>query len=185
MENGETTKSAAKKSSLRTVDTFAVQCEKCYKWRVIDTEEEYEEIRSTILEEPFICGRKPGVSCEDPADIEYNATRTWVIDKPGLPKTPEGFKRSLVLRRDYSKLDAYYITPSGKRVRTRNEIASFIEANPQYKGISIKDFDFGSPKVMEDTIPAEYVKKSSSPSSNKKSKTSKDAVSNGTVLHLE
>ncbi|WCJ21470.1 methyl-CPG-binding domain 4 [Euphorbia peplus] len=142
--------------AVRSVDTYAAQCETCLKWRVIGTQEEYEEIRSKIKDIPFVCERKDGVSCDDPADIECNASRTWVIDKPGIPKTPEGFTRSLVLRRDFSKMDAYYITPTGKKLRTRNEIAAFLEANPKYQKVSIDEFNFTSPKVMEDTIPEDY-----------------------------
>lgn len=144
---------------------------------MVDTQEEFEEIRSKLIEEPFYCDKKPDVSCENPADIEYDATRTWVIDKPNTPKTPEGFKRTLVLRRDFSKLDAYYITPTGKRLRTRNEMASFIKANPKYKDVSPFDFDFVSPKIMEDTIPEHVVKKASSNGNgNSRIKTPKDEV---------
>lgn len=148
---------------------------KCYKWRVIDTQEEYEEIRSKFTEEPYICSKRPGMSCKDPADIEYDASRTWVIDKPNIPKTPEGFKRSLVLRKDFSKLDAYYISSSGKKMRTRTEVAAYLEANPELKGVSIDNFSFHCPKVMDDTIP-EYAEKkaSSGGSANKKMKISKD-----------
>lgn len=131
---------------------------KCYKWRVIDTQEEYEEIRSKFTEEHYVCSKKPGISCKDPADIEYDASRTWVIDRPNIPKTPEGFKRSLVLRKDFSKLDAYYISSSGKKMRTLTEVAAFLEANPELKGVSVDDFSFHCPKVMEDTIP-EFVEK--------------------------
>uniref|UniRef100_A0A6N2NG25 MBD domain-containing protein n=1 Tax=Salix viminalis TaxID=40686 RepID=A0A6N2NG25_SALVM len=84
---------------------------------------------------------------------KYNATRTWAIDKPGILKTPEGFKRSLELRRDFSRMDAYYITPTGKKLRTLNEIAAFIEANPKYQDVKLSAFSFTSRKVMEDTIP--------------------------------
>ncbi|KAJ9187692.1 hypothetical protein P3X46_003117 [Hevea brasiliensis] len=176
-DNRETPKTSSKNPrwAVRSVDTYAAQCEKCSKWRVIATQEEYEEIRSKIFENPFVCDRKPGVSCEDPPDIEYNATRTWVIDRPGIPKTPIGFKRSLVLRRDFSKMDAYYITPTGKKLRTRNEIAAFLEANPKYKDVSIEDFNFTSPKVMEDTIP-EDARKVNASGSGRKGKASKDAA---------
>ncbi|KAJ8898676.1 hypothetical protein K2173_004710 [Erythroxylum novogranatense] len=174
----DTPKTLSKDSTpaLRSIDTYAAQCNSCYKWRVMATQEEYEEIRSKIVEEPFVCNRKPGITCDDPADIEYDATRTWVIDRPGLPKTPEGFKRSLVLRRDFSKMDAYYITPTGKKLRTRNEIAAFLEANPNYKDVPISQFSFTSPKVMEDTVPEDVGKKvasATSGSSNKKIKASK------------
>lgn len=154
-----------------SVDLYAAQCKSCLKWRVIDTQEEFEEIRSKVIEEPFYCNRKANKSCDDPADIEYDSTRTWVIDKPNLPKAPEGFRRSLVLRKDYSKLDAYYITPTGKKLRTRNEIAAYLKEHPEIKGVSVSDFDFSSPKIMQDTIP-EYVEQKDS--ANKKVKVAKD-----------
>lgn len=154
-----------------SVSVYAAQCDKCLKWRVISTQEEFEEIRSKIIEEPFYCSKRPQVTCDDPADIEYDATRTWVIDKPNLPKTPKGFKRILVLRKDYSKIDVYYITPLGKKVRTRNEVAAFLKANPDYEGtVSPEDFVFTIPKIMMDTIPENVVvpKRSSASVSNKK-----------------
>uniref|UniRef100_A0A6N2NJB8 MBD domain-containing protein n=1 Tax=Salix viminalis TaxID=40686 RepID=A0A6N2NJB8_SALVM len=129
----------------RSIDKYIVQCDKCSKWRVISTVEEYEEIRSKMRETPYVCDRKSGISCDDPADIEYNATRTWAIDRPGILKTPEGFKRSLELRRDFSRIDANYIAPSGKKLRTLNEIAAFIEANPNTKTLTSVYF----PKVWK------------------------------------
>ncbi|BFG43228.1 hypothetical protein CerSpe_295020 [Prunus speciosa] len=182
MDSQRTPRTSSKKPQTGTssIDLYAAQCDECHKWRVINSEEEFEEIRSKMSEEPFYCNKKPGVSCDDPADIEYNSTRTWAIDKPDLQKTPEGFKRHLVLRKDYSKLDAYYITPKGKKVRTRNEIAAFLKENPIYKGISASDFDFASPKVMEDTIP-EIVGKKGSGSSHKKMRPLKDEEETGSV----
>ncbi|CAN0890197.1 Methyl-CpG-binding domain-containing protein 4, partial [Linum grandiflorum] len=141
---------------VRSIDTYTAQCHTCLKWRVIPTEEEYEDIRSRGIADKFTCKSK-GLTCDDPADIEYDASRTWVIDKPGVPKTPRGFKRHLVLRRDFSKMDAYYITPTGKKLRTRNEISSFITSKPEYKGVKVDDFNFATPKVMEDTIPEDVL----------------------------
>ncbi|KAF8080547.1 hypothetical protein N665_0935s0006 [Sinapis alba] len=135
----------------RVVDTYAAQCDTCHKWRVIDSQDEYEDIRSRVLEDPFTCDKKKQVSCEDPADLDYDSSRIWVMDKPGLPKTPKGFKRSLILRKDYSKMDTYYITPAGKKLRSRNEVASYIEDNPEFKDAPLGDFTFTVPKVMEDT----------------------------------
>ncbi|KAJ7977463.1 Methyl-CpG-binding domain protein [Quillaja saponaria] len=173
----ETPKSSSKVSKVKqgSVDIYAAQCNNCLKWRVIDTLEEFEEIREKLTEKPFSCNRKAKLCCEDPADIEYDATRIWVIDKPNLPKAPEGFRRSLVLRKDYSKLDPYYITPTGKALRTRNEIAAFIKANPEYEGIALSSFNFSSPKIMEDTIPETAGKKSSA-NANKRIKILKDDV---------
>ncbi|KEH17392.1 putative DNA-binding domain-containing protein [Medicago truncatula] len=94
----------------------------------------------------------------DPADIEYDSSRIWVIYKPNIPKTPQGFKRIMVLRKDYSKLDSNYITPTGKNLRTRNEIATYLKDHPQPSGVSASEFNFSSPKVMQDTIPEFIVK---------------------------
>ncbi|KAM7253787.1 hypothetical protein ACFE04_031469 [Oxalis oulophora] len=148
-----------KTGTLRSIDTYAAQCEKCFKWRVIDSEKEYEDIRCKNNEYPFSCSRKSGVSCKDPGDIEYDATRTWVIDRSGLPITPVGFKRSLVLRKDFSKMDAYYITPTGKKLKSSKEIAVFLEQNPKYKNVALADFTFSVPKVAEETIPEAIQKK--------------------------
>ncbi|KFK35480.1 hypothetical protein AALP_AA5G289700 [Arabis alpina] len=137
----------------RLVDTYAAQCVQCEKWRVIDNDEEYEEIRSRMLEDPFKCEEKQGWSCEKPTDIEYDSTRIWVMDKLGVPKTPKGFKRSLVLRKDYSKMDTYFISSTGKKLRSRNEIVSFVEANPEFKNVPLGDFNFTVPKIMKDAIP--------------------------------
>ena len=122
-------------------------------------QDEYEEIRSKFNEEPFVCGRIFGVSCNDPTDIKDDANHTWTIDKPGLPKTPPGFSRRLVLRADCSKVDAYYMTPTRDRLRTLNEVAAFLQENPEYKDISLENFNFKVPKIIENTVPACGVKR--------------------------
>lgn len=152
-----------------SIDVYAVQCGDCHKWRVVETQEEFEEIRSKIIEDPFVCSRKAGTTCEDAADIDYDSTRTWVIDRPNLPKPPKGFKRSLILRKDYSKMDVYYITPQGKKLRTRNEVAAFVKANPEYADVSPASFYFATPKIMENTIPQNLAKGSPASSGLKKS----------------
>lgn len=90
------------------------------------SEEEYEKIRSRSSEEPFECMKKPNVTCKDAADIEYDSSRTWVVDKPNIPKTPTGFKRKLIMRKDFSKLDAHYVTPTRKKLRSGIEVAKFL-----------------------------------------------------------
>jgi len=162
-----------KGSTPNTIGLYAVQCGECFKWRLISNEEEYEDIRSKLLEEPFTCNKKPNVSCNDPADIEKDATRTWVIDKPNIPKTPPGFKRKLVLRRDFSKLDAHYVTPTGKKVRSSTEVSKYLEENPDIKGVAVSDFSFTVPKVVEETIPKDVIEKKASARSEKKAKDSK------------
>ncbi|KAJ1425836.1 Zinc finger, CW-type [Sesbania bispinosa] len=64
-----------------SIDIHAAQCKNCTKWRVIDTQEAFEEIRCKAFEEPFHCSLKANCSCDDPTDIEYDSSRTWVIDK--------------------------------------------------------------------------------------------------------
>ncbi|XP_021733395.1 methyl-CpG-binding domain-containing protein 4-like [Chenopodium quinoa] len=155
-----------------TIGLYAVQCGECFKRRLISNEEECEVIRRNLsLLEPFTCNKKPDVSCADPADIEKDATRTWVIDKPNIPRTPVGFKRKLVLRRDFSKLDAHYVTPTGKKVRSSTEVAKYLEENPKIKGVSVTEFSFTVPKVVEETIPKDIERKPSA----KKAKDSKPA----------
>ncbi|XP_047982440.1 methyl-CpG-binding domain-containing protein 4-like isoform X1 [Salvia hispanica] len=136
-------------SSNAFVDLWSVQCAECFKWRLIPTEEEFEEIRSKFSEDPFFCSKKPGVSCDDPADIERDETRTWAIHKPGIPKTPSGFKRTLVMRRDLSKMDCYYDAPNGKKLRALTDVSKFLDKFPEYKkNISPADFSFTSPKLV-------------------------------------
>lgn len=151
------------------VQAYAVQCETCLKWRTISSKEEFEEIRSKHTEEPFFCNKKPNVSCEDPADIEYDSSRTWVMDKPNLPKTPTGFQREVVLRKNFSKMDVHYVTPDGKKIRASTEITNLLKEHPEYK-LSISDFSFTSPRVMGETVPG-YVERKGSTSGNKKLKT--------------
>ncbi|GJX82823.1 methyl-CpG-binding domain-containing protein 4-like protein [Tanacetum coccineum] len=158
-----TPKSSAKKSRgppQSSVDTFAVQCNDCFKWRTIPTEDEFEEYRSKQNEDPFVCTKLEGIVCDSPADIEYDSSRTWVMDKPNIPKTPKGFQRIIVLRRDYSKMDVQYVTPDGTRVRAAPGIIAYLKEHPEYSDISPTDFCFTSPKVMSDTIPEHVEKKS-------------------------
>nr|GEX01081.1 methyl-CpG-binding domain-containing protein 4-like [Tanacetum cinerariifolium]GEX38821.1 methyl-CpG-binding domain-containing protein 4-like [Tanacetum cinerariifolium] len=98
-----TPKSSAKKSRgppQNSVDTFAVQCNDCFKWRTIPTEYEFEEYR--------------------------------IMDKPNIPKTSKGFQRIVFLRRDYSKMDVYYVTPDGTRVRATPGIIAYLKEHPEY-----------------------------------------------------
>ncbi|XP_026453239.1 methyl-CpG-binding domain-containing protein 1-like [Papaver somniferum] len=138
-----------------SIGAFAVQCGKCEKWRLIPTQEEYEEIRANFIEKPWFCDDQYNVDCDDPADIELDNTRTWVIDKPNLPKSPAGFERGMTIRSDHRRLDVFYRAPGGKKVRSPADVEKFLETNPDYKaaGVSVSDFKFISPKIMENTIP--------------------------------
>ncbi|CAA2955698.1 methyl- -binding domain-containing 4-like [Olea europaea subsp. europaea] len=72
MEHSRGTRVAAPRSS---IDVWSLQCEDCLKWRIIPTQEEYEEIRRKIIEDPFVCSKKSNVSCNNPADMEYDNSR--------------------------------------------------------------------------------------------------------------
>uniref|UniRef100_A0A6N2JVW9 MBD domain-containing protein n=1 Tax=Salix viminalis TaxID=40686 RepID=A0A6N2JVW9_SALVM len=69
------------------------------------------------------------------------------------PREQLATKDSLYWLTTISRIDAKYIAPTGKKLRTLNEIAVFTEANLKYKDVKLSDFSFTSPKVMEDTIP--------------------------------
>ncbi|XP_006284563.2 methyl-CpG-binding domain-containing protein 1 [Capsella rubella] len=152
--------SAASSSSLkrkattpaRDIGIYSVQCDKCHKWREIDTQEDYEAIRSRILEVKFECNKKEGMSCAVPGSLEYDSSNIWAVDTAGLPTTPSGFKRILIHRIDYSKIDAYYETPTGEKCRTLKEVEAYLSAHPEYSYALIEEFSFKVPKMMKDTI---------------------------------
>lgn len=133
---------------------YAVQCGKCFKFRLIPTKEEFESIRHNFIEDPWFCNKNPNVSCDDPGDIEQDATQIWVADRPNVPKAPPNTERMLTMRKDLSKMDCYYIMPNGKKVRSTVEVEKFLEAHPEYREqFSISNFSFTSPKMMEEFVP--------------------------------
>ncbi|XP_010912085.1 uncharacterized protein [Elaeis guineensis] len=133
---------------------YAVQCSKCFKFRLIPTKEEFETIRHNFIEDPWFCNKNPNVSCDDPGDIEQDGTQIWVADKPNVPKAPPNTERMLTMRKDLSKLDCHYTMPNGKRVRSTVEVEKFLEAYPEYRDqFSVSSFSFTSPKIMEEFVP--------------------------------
>jgi hypothetical protein len=73
---------------------------------------------------------------------------------------PEGWVRLLVERknegkRSKNKCDLYYITPSRKKIRSRNEMLKFLQSakEPRYDGLRVDDFNFScdSYKVFFET----------------------------------
>ncbi|KAM0834805.1 hypothetical protein ACQ4PT_063326 [Festuca glaucescens] len=100
-----------------SVDTYAVQCGKCWKWRRVPTKIKYDEIREKSRHVPFLCkhvhGWKPGVSCDDPADISQD-DGFWAIDRPCIYQTPFG----------------YYFPPSGKKLRSKTDVENYLRDNP-------------------------------------------------------
>jgi len=71
-------------------------------------------------------------------------------------------------------LDSYYITPTSKQLRSRNEIAAYLKDHPQLNGVSSLEFDFSSAEVIQDTVPEFVVKQKDSVK--KKAKIAKDEV---------
>uniref|UniRef100_A0A0E0L2D9 MBD domain-containing protein n=1 Tax=Oryza punctata TaxID=4537 RepID=A0A0E0L2D9_ORYPU len=148
-------------SSTDSIGMYAVQCCECHKWRKVPTKDEFETIRENFIEEPWHCSKRPDCSCEDAADIEYDSSRIWVLDKPNIPKPPAGTERLVIMRGDLSKMDTYYVMPNGKRVRCTAEVDKFLEANPQYKDrFSVESFSFTTPKIVEETVSHNSVWKS-------------------------
>ncbi|CAL5094863.1 unnamed protein product [Urochloa decumbens] len=140
-------------STKDSVGLYAVQCYKCYKWRMVPTKEEFETLRENFTEDPWFCSRREDCSCDDPADLEYDNTRVWVMDKPNIPKPPPETERLVIMRRDFTKMDTYYVMPNGKRARCAGDVDKFLEAFPGYKDrISTSDFNFAPPKIVEDTV---------------------------------
>ncbi|XP_057836010.2 methyl-CpG-binding domain-containing protein 2 isoform X2 [Cryptomeria japonica] len=154
------------KRVLPAVGEFTVQCAKCLKWRLIPTKEQYEAIRQCILEYPWVCEDAhpwcPNASCNDPGDIEPDNSRLWAIDKPNISQPPTGWERLLVLRGEGASkfADVYYVTPSGKKLRSMVEVDRFLNENPQYimAGVTLSQFSFQIPKPLFDG----YVRKRSS-----------------------
>jgi len=148
---------------LPTVGAFTVQCASCFKWRLIPTKAKYEEIRETILQEPFVCERarewRPDISCKDPTDISQDGSRLWAIDKPNIAQPPRGWERLLRIRGEGSTkfADVYYISPTGKKLRSMVEVEKYLNEHPE-DGVNKSQFSFQIPKPLQDN----YVRKRSS-----------------------
>lgn len=148
---------------LPSVGAFTVQCANCFKWRLIPSKEKYEEIREHILEQPFFCKAatawRADISCDDPADISQDGSRLWAIDKPNIAQPPSGWERLLRIRGEGSTkfADVYYVSPSGKRLRSMVEIQKYLMENPEYTGagVSISQFSFQIPRPLQEN----YVRK--------------------------
>ncbi|KAL1210911.1 Methyl-CpG-binding domain-containing protein 2 [Cardamine amara subsp. amara] len=123
----------------------------------------YEEIRENLLENPFFCVTacewKPNVSCDVPADIYQDGTRLWAIDKPNISRPPTGWQRLLRIRGEGGTrfADVYYVTPSGKKLRSTVEVQKYLNDNPEYinEGVKLSQFSFQIPKPLQD----DYVRK--------------------------
>ncbi|XP_039071856.1 methyl-CpG-binding domain-containing protein 2-like isoform X2 [Hibiscus syriacus] len=147
---------------LPSVGAFTVQCDRCFKWRLIPTKEKYEEIREHILENPFVCVTarewRPDISCDDPTDISQDGSRLWAIDKPNIAQPPPGWQRLLRIRGEGSTkfADIYYQAPTGKRLRSMVEVQKYLIEHPEYAtGVNLSRFSFQIPKPLQE----DYVRK--------------------------
>lgn len=142
---------------LPCVGAFTVQCALCMKWRLIPTKEQYEEIRQSVLEKPFFCSSaaswRPDVSCEDPSDVLQDESHLWAIDRPNIPVAPPGWERQLVIRAaGASKFaDVYYMTPTGRKLRSMPEVERFLAEFPEYgrAGVKHSQFSFIIPRPLD------------------------------------
>jgi len=164
---------------LPAVGAYAVQCVKCFKWRFIPTKEQYEAIRHCASEDPWVCHKasawRPNASCDDPAELSQDITRLWIIDKPNIPRPPTGWERLLTLRGEMTCrfADVYYISPSGKRLRSRVEVEKFLEDNPQYakEGVDISQFNYQIPRPLHEC----YLRKRGASAALNRGKTGRNA----------
>ncbi|CAI9753658.1 unnamed protein product [Fraxinus pennsylvanica] len=140
---------SSQKASKRLSDSitnFTVQCANCLKWRFIPTKEKYEQIRETIVEQPFVCEMahewRPEVTCDvEPDLVKDDGSWRWAIDKPSIPKPPPGWQRILRLRAEGGTkfADVYYVPPSsGKWLRTTREVERYLNEHPEYIGVKLR-----------------------------------------------
>ncbi|XP_006299386.2 methyl-CpG-binding domain-containing protein 3 isoform X2 [Capsella rubella] len=145
----KTQATSTKKPSMTTlIDSYAVQCAKCKKLRYIEAQEKYEEIRSKSPHTCFECK-----SCEELGDVHVDVDSPnvrWFLDQHGIPKTPKGWKRILVVRGNGEKVDVYYETPQQKKVRSPKQVAKFIQDNEEFKDdVKMEEISFVAPKRMK------------------------------------
>ncbi|KAK1353492.1 methyl-CpG-binding domain-containing protein 2 [Heracleum sosnowskyi] len=137
------------------VGAFTVQCSICFKWRLLPSKKKYEEIREHILEQPFVCEAarewRPEISCDDEPDIRQDGSRLWAIDRPNIAQPPLGWERLLRIRGFGGSrfADVYYITPSGKKLRSTVEIQRYLLEHPgEAEGVDLSRFSFQTPKPL-------------------------------------
>lgn len=148
---------------LPSVGAFTVQCANCFKWRLIPSQEKYEEIREHITDKPFVCETvhewRPDVSCDDPPDIEQDGSRLWAIDKPNIALPPPGWQRDLRIRGQGSTkfADVYYTAPTGTKLRSIPDVEKYLFKHPEYveQGVTLAQFSFQIPKPLQEN----YVRK--------------------------
>ncbi|KAL6858963.1 hypothetical protein ACP4OV_017965 [Aristida adscensionis] len=141
------------KSASIPIDIYAAQCAKCSKWRIIPTKEKYEAFRAEAEEDQFLCEKaiewKPDITCNDPSDINPDATWRWAMDKHNIPQAPPQWERLIRIRGEGGTkfADVYYLSPNGKTLRSSVEVEKYLKDNPQYaeEGVTLSQFSFKAP----------------------------------------
>ncbi|KAH0765630.1 hypothetical protein KY285_001501 [Solanum tuberosum] len=143
---------------------FSVQCARCFKWRYIHTKEKYEEIREHLLERPFYCKTTwewhSNKKCDDPPDLTQDESGLkWAIVAPNIARPPPGWECLIKFRPKGGtrRADVYYDSPSGKRLRSKNEVEKYLKQHPEdgTQSVKLKKFSFQSPRPLKE----DYVKK--------------------------
>ncbi|TVU05144.1 hypothetical protein EJB05_48296, partial [Eragrostis curvula] len=135
------------------IEAYTAQCAACNEWRLVPTKKKYEEIRECIKENPFTCEKarewKPDVACHDPSEVSQDGSKLWAMDQHNIPQAPPGWERLIMIRREgCSKFaDVYYTSPTGRKLRSTNEVASYLKENPEYEaqGVKLSQFSFKIP----------------------------------------
>lgn len=151
------------------ITIMAAQCINCKKWRAIADMKTYEEIREKGKKEPFECIKAmeywgEEVSCNDPSliSLEPGVNPVWASDCPGIPVTPPGWTRLIMVRYHGKRrfADVYYRPPGSKKMlRSTVEVAVYIRMNPEVQGGLAeevkKQFSFSIPRPFHKHIDAE------------------------------
>ncbi|GAQ77646.1 methyl-CPG-binding domain protein [Klebsormidium nitens] len=143
------------KSPPAVCSKLLVQCYECRKWRAVPTAELYEEVREKLTPEtPWRCEQarawRADASCDMPPEWEPGGNLRWAYDKPGLPKTPQGWKRKVVLRGEKEDgshkgfADVYYYTPENTCIRSLQQLERYLSEHPE-QNLSVAAFSFARP----------------------------------------
>ncbi|OAE20362.1 hypothetical protein AXG93_209s1310 [Marchantia polymorpha subsp. ruderalis] len=152
----------------QTIQSHAVQCAECGKYRPIPDKVLYESIRERIARVPWYCKDaapwNSQASCEAADQFEGNSNFILTADRPGIPATPPGWERRVHIRagpngRQFSNI--FYFAPQGslsltdRRMRSIKDIARLAKKHPSLLPDSVDDigrqFSFATP-----AFPAQY-----------------------------
>ncbi|XP_064098449.1 methyl-CpG-binding domain protein 4-like isoform X2 [Macrobrachium nipponense] len=109
-----------------------------------------EEVKTDIKEESQEVGEKPEAPVDTPQKRKYGRkSNANVVLDGGSIKVPEGWRREVVQRTggaSAGKMDVYYYSPTGKKLRSKVELQKFCQKNDIV--VNVDDFLFSQPKGM-------------------------------------